>query len=256
MRSMFISSFGFIVCVGALSATIVADAKAMAQASTGAPQQPMAHPGPSPTLGAQPSMVDDRTVILFDGHDFSHFITKDGRLSTFKVDAAKGTAIASGGDSLSDEIFGDFQLHIEFLCPVSDKEGQAKSNSGVYLHGRYEIQVLDTFGMPAADNHCGGIYKIATPLVNASRPAGEWQTYDVTFRAPRFDDSGGAGETGKVLENPRVTVLHNGIVIHNNVELPSTTAGGIDQVMVKEGPLLLQDHGDPVEFRNIWVRRL
>lgn len=235
MHANLILVIGFALCI-ALSAA----------GFTNAPRDP----GPSPTLGAKPPTMDDRTVILFDGHDFSRFTTKDGQPSGFKVDAAKGIAVAAGGDTVSREPFGDFQLHIEFLCPINDKQGQAKSNSGVYLHGRYEIQVLDTFGQPPADNLCGGIYKIATPLVCASRPAGEWQTYDVTFRAPRFDDA------GKVKENPRVTVLHNGIVIHNNVELPSTTAGGIDQIMVKEGPILLQDHGDPVEYRNIWVRRL
>jgi hypothetical protein len=234
---------GFAFCV-ALSAAGAASAKR--QASSVAPGDP----GPSPTLGAKPPAMDDRSVILFDGRDFSRFTTKDRQPSEFKIDASKGIAIAAGGDTVSKESFSDFQLHIEFLCPVSDKDGQAKSNSGVYLHGRYEIQVLDTFGQPPADNFCGGIYKIATPLVSASRPAGQWQTFDVTFRAPRFNDA------GQVKENPRVTVLHNGIVIHNNVELPSTTAGGIDQVMVKEGPLLLQDHGDPVEYRNIWVRRL
>ena len=238
-----------IACTVALSMTVVMHVMAQAIPAETA-MNSSKDPGPSPSLGAKPPAMDDRTVILFDGRDFSRFTNKDGQLSGFKVDASKGIAIAAGGDTISKETFGDFQLHIEFLCPVSDKEGQARSNSGVYLHGRYEIQVLDTFGQPPADNFCGGIYKIATPLVNASRPAGQWQTYDVTFRAPRFNDA------GDVKENPRVTVLHNGIVIHNNVELPGTTAGGIDQVMVKEGPLLLQDHGDPVEYRNIWVRRL
>ena len=241
MHSNLIAFVGFGMGV-VLSASVVASAKR--QASTGTPRDP----GPSSTLGAKPPALDDRTVILFDGKDFSHFTTKDAMPSPWKIE--KGNAIASGGDTISKETFGDFQLHIEFLCPISDKEGQARSNSGVYLHGRYEIQVLDTFGQPPADNFCGGIYKIATPLVNASRPAGEWQTYDVTFRAPRFDGS------GKVTEKPRVTVLHNGIVIHNNVELPSATAGGIDQEMVREGPLLLQDHGDPVQYRNIWIRKL
>lgn len=216
------------------------------------PQNAAKDPGPSHTLGAKPPMmgVDDKTVVLFNGKDWSHFTDVDtSKPSGFTV-TPDGVGIAGGHDTVSKENFGDFQMHVEFLCPVSDKEGQARSNSGVYIHGRYEIQVLDTFGMEAKDNHCGGIYKVATPLVNASRPAGEWQTYDITWRAPRFDDA------GKVSENPRVTVLHNGIVIHNNIELPSTTAGGIDQTMVKEGPLLLQFHGDPVQFRNIWARRL
>jgi hypothetical protein len=232
---------GLAFCVALSAAGAVG---ATRQASSDTPRDP----GPSTTLGAKPPAMDDRTVILFDGRDFSRFTNKDGQPSGFRVQ--NGVAIAAGGDTISKDTFGDFQLHIEFLCPVSDKAGQAKSNSGVYLHGRYEIQVLDTFGQPPADNLCGGIYKIATPLVCASRPAGQWQTYDVTFRAPRLDDA------GKVVENPRVTVLHNGFVIHNNIELPSVTAGGIDQVMVKQGPILLQDHGDPVEYRNIWVRRL
>jgi hypothetical protein len=246
MHSTFASSLGFLLAVATLSAAVMAFAKPQASPGGGAASDP----GPSPTFGARaPDLDDDKTVVLFDGKDWSNFTSKDHQPSPWRINE-DGAAIATGGDAISKQTFGDFHLHIEFLCPVSDKEGQARSNSGVYLHGRYEIQVLDTFGMEAKDNHCGGIYKIATPLVNASRPAGTWQTYDVTFRSPRFDDA------GKVKENPRVTVLHNGVVIHNNIELPGTTAGGIDQTMVKEGPLLLQDHGDPVQFRNIWVRRL
>ena len=241
MRTVIPSSIRFVTSISVLSAMVIASASGCAGGSVNRVT--------APTLGAKAPTLDDKTVVLFDGKDFSHFTDKDAsKPSGFKVE--KGVATAAGGDTISKESFGDFQLHIEFLCPPSDKQGQGRSNSGVYIHGRYEIQVLDSFGQPPADNLCGGIYKVATPLVCASRPAGEWQTYDVTFRAPRFDAA------GKVKENPRVTVLHNGIVIHNNVEMPSTTAGGIDQTMVKEGPLLLQFHGDPVQFRNIWVRRL
>lgn len=209
-------------------------------------------PGPSATLGAKPPMagIDDKTVILFNGKDWSAFTDiETTKPSGFTV-LADGTGVAGGHDTVSKELFGDFQAHVEFMCPPTNLEGQAKSNSGVYVHGRYEIQVLDSFGMEPKDNLCGGIYKLATPLVSASRPAGEWQTFDITFRAPRFDAA------GAVTEKPRITVLHNGIVIHNNVELATVTAGGVDQVMVAEGPLMLQFHGDPVQYRNVWVRKL
>ena len=141
--------------------------------------------------------------------------------------------------------------NLEFLCPaLKEQKGQARANSGVYLHGRYEVQVLDSFGLPVAKNGCGALYSIAAPLVNASRAPGIWQTYDIAFRAPRFDN------VDALVDLPRVTVLHNGVVIHNNVELPSTTPGGSDREMRTMGPLLLQDHGDAVRYRNIWVRAL
>lgn len=241
----------FLASVATLSFAVMTGANPQAAAkpqSTGV----LKDPGPSPTLGAKPPMsgVDAKTVILFDGKDWSAFTDIDATKPSGFTVKPDGTGVAGGHDTISKKEFGDFQAHVEFLCPPTNLEGQAKSNSGVYVHGRYEIQVLDSFGMPPADNLCGGIYKVATPLVSASRPAGEWQTYDITFRAPRFDDS------GKVIEKPRITVLFNGIVIHNNVEMPTTTAGGIDQTMVKTGPLLLQFHGDPVQYRNIWVREL
>lgn len=249
-----VPSILFLVCVAILSAGVVVFANPQAAAPaapavSAPPAAPVAKdPGPSPTLNARPPMMDANTVILFDGKDWSNFTDKEGKPSQWKVE--DGIAIANGGDTISKESFGDFQAHIEFLCPVSDKEGQAKSNSGVYVHGRYEIQVLDSFGMPPADNLCGGIYRLATPLASAARPAGQWQTYDIIFRAPVLSTAARHGTPA------RITVLHNGIVIHNNVELPTTTAGGIDQMPVRAGPILLQDHGDPVQFRNIWVRRL
>jgi hypothetical protein len=207
----------------------------------------------------QPPMIDSKAVILFDGTRWSGWTMRDGSPSPWQVQPDGSVMVVhpatlredQSSDSITTREFGDHQLHIEFLCPVTEgKEGQARSNSGVYIHGRYEIQVLDSHGMPPADNLCGGIYKLAAPLVNASKPAGEWQTYDVIFRAPRLESD------GSVREKPRITVLHNGVVIHNNVELPGTTAGGIGRTMVRTGPLLLQDHGDPVRFRNIWAREL
>jgi hypothetical protein len=197
-----------------------------------------------------PAVMDDKTVVLFTGRDWSAWRDRNGKPSTWQVQN-DGSVIAQDGDAITNHEFGDFQLHVEFLCPASEgKKGQARSNSGVYLHGRYEIQVLDSFGEPPANNLCGGIYQIAAPLVNASRPAGMWQSYDVVFRAPRLDGN------NAVVEPPRVTVIQNGIVIHNNLALPRATPGGIDQSMPAKGPLLLQYHGDPVQYRNIWIRSL
>ncbi|MBC7819271.1 MAG: DUF1080 domain-containing protein, partial [Planctomycetaceae bacterium] len=150
----------FIASVSALSFALVSVAKPQAAGV-------VKDPGPSHTLGAKPPMIDANTVVLFEGKDWSKFTDVDTTKPSGFTVGDKGIGIAGGHDTVSKDVFGDHQLHVEFMCPVSDKEGQGKSNSGVYIHGRYEIQVLDTFGMEAKDNHCGGIYKVATPLVNA-----------------------------------------------------------------------------------------
>jgi hypothetical protein len=207
---------------------------------------------------AAPPLDDDRTIVLFDGKNWvGGWKQRDGSASKWELQEDGSVKVAGGvhesnvGDAVSAEEFGDFQLHVEFICPLTQgKEGQAKSNSGVYLHGRYEVQVLDSHGAPPADNLCGGIYKIAPPLVNAAKPAGQWQSYDIVFRAPRFD------EQKELTEQPRITVLHNGVVIHNNLSLPRTTGGALGTEMVERGPILLQVHGDPVRYRNIWIMLL
>ena len=193
-------------------------------------------------------------IITYEEYDVGdlEFLSKkefDGK--RVDVDGEIADLGVSETDAVTKTNFRDFQLHLEFFCPeMPDAKGQARSNSGVYLHGRYEIQILDTFGLEPTGNGCGALYSIAPPMVNASRPPGKWQTYDIVFKAPRFD------EEEKVTQLPRVTVLHNGIVIHNNLEVTNTTPGGIDREMVKTGPLLLQFHGDPVRYRNIWIRSL
>lgn len=212
--------------------------------------QPAADPGASPTLGAKPPAMDDNTIVLFDGVSFDSWRQRDGAPSQWEVQD-DGSVLVKGGDAVTSTEFTDFQLHLEFFCPeMPEHEGQARANSGVYVHGRYEIQVLDSFGLEPMGNGCGAIYSIAAPLVNASRPPGTWQTYDIIFRAARFD-----GEGAKMYPAV-VTVLHNGIVIHNNLELPHTTPGGLDREETASGPILLQDHGDPLRYRNIWIRKL
>ena len=206
------------------------------------------------TFGALPPAPDDRTVVLFDGASWEGWMQRDGSPSRWQVQD-DGSVLVAGGDAITTRQFGDFQLHIEFLCPVMPlKAGQARANSGVYLHGRYEVQVLDSYGLPVAGNGCGAIYSIAAPIVNASKPPGEWQTYDIVFETPRWDGDG-------KLEKPAyITVFQNGIVLHHRQEILGPTghksAANYDTPHPAEGPLKLQDHGNPLRFRNIWIRPL
>ncbi len=196
----------------------------------------------SPTLG-EGAPYD--AIVLYDGENLDHWqryplkwtVTPDG----FQV---------AGSNLITKEEFGSFRLHLEFRTPFMPKSsGQSRGNSGVYIHGRYEIQVLDSFGEPPADDFCGGIYSQAVPRVNASLPPLEWQTYDIWFTAPTF------GDDGLKSKNAHIKVEHNGILIHDT-ELTDVTPGGIGAIEVAEGPILLQDHGDAVRYRNIWLQPL
>jgi hypothetical protein len=158
-----------------------------------------------------------------------------------------GNADGKRGDAVSKDSFGNFVLHLEFRTPfMPTATGQQRGNSGVYLQNRYECQVLDSFGLEGEDNECGGFYKAKRPDVNMCFPPLSWQTYDIEFTAPRFDTA------GKKVKNARVTVRQNGVVIHRDVELPHVTPGGLKDEGAT-GPLKLQDHGNPVAFRNIWI---
>lgn len=188
----------------------------------------------SPTMGAK---APDGAVVLFNGKDSNHFpgskVTPDGLLE-------------QGANS--SDVFGDCTLHVEFMLSYMPKaRGQGRSNSGVYLQSRYETQVLDSFGLEGKNNECGGIYTIAAPKVNMCYPPLTWQTYDIDFTAARYD------ATGKKTSNARMTVRHNGVVIHENVEVPHTTTSAPLKEENTPGPLHLQNHGNPVRYRNIWV---
>ena len=150
------------------------------------------------------------------------------------------------GSIVTRRAFGDCQLHVEFSVDNNGKQGQENGNSGVYLQRRYEVQILNSCGQEPADNICGAIYGVKPADFNMARPAGQWQTYDIDFRAPRWDAD------GNKTENARMTVYHNGTRIHDNVEIPSNTGAG-DPEGADDAPLLLQDHGNRVRFRNIWI---
>jgi len=196
----------------------------------------------------------DAIVLFGKKKDTANWIQGNGKAFSWKVDDTCMT-VTSSGEIRTKQSFGDCQLHIEWRTPVVVKgNGQGRGNSGIFLMGRYELQVLDSYNNPTYSNgQAGSIYKQHIPLVNVCRPPGEWQTYDVLFTAPQFySDS-------SIKSPARVTVFQNGVLVQNNVELwGGTRYIGIaryEKHAVKE-PLMLQDHGNPVSYRNIWIREL
>jgi len=198
----------------------------------------------SPTLGATPPAG---AIVLQDGTGMDAWIVEP-------FWGVRNGAMGMSGHSIrTKEEFGSANIHLEFKTPFMPREepgSQGRGNSGVYVMGRYEVQVLDSYTVAPKDNLCGGIYQKAVPLVAASLPPEEWQTYDIEIHAPKFDGA------GMKTADAVITVRHNGIVIHDKVVLPSVTPGGVSDKEAAKGVLMLQDHHDPVEYRNIWVQPL
>ena len=196
-------------------------------------------------------------LVLFDGKSFDSWVGRDGKPAGWKLVEGGAMQVQPGKrDIVTKQKFdGSFTLHVEFRVPYVPKaSGQGRGNSGVYLQGRYEVQVLDSYGLKSKDNDCGGIYTVAAPKVNACKAPTVWQSYDIEFTAPKCSD-------GKISEPGRMTVYHNGVKIHDNVKLvkggkPVTnTTAGMGGDPCKPGPILLQDHGNLVQYRNIWLVR-
>ena len=196
-------------------------------------------------LGAKPP---DSAVVLFDGKDLNGWVKTDGKTpATWPVEG--GIFTVGRGNIMTSQRFGNFQLHLEFNVPyMPNQRGQGRGNSGVYLTGNHELQILDSYKLTLQNDDCGAIYKQITPSVNACKPPLQWQSYDVTFHKAVV-------EAGKVVKRAKLTVLHNGIKTIDDAEI-SPTPGGIDIAEGHDGPLMLQDHGNRVEFRNIWIKPL
>lgn len=202
-----------------------------------------------------PAAAPSDAVVLFDGTDLSQWRAADGGPAKWKIQDGSLAAVPGGGPVFSRRGFGDIQLHVEWAAPTPGRgTGQGRGNSGVFLMSKYEVQVLDSHeNTTYADGQAGALYGQYPPLVNASRPAGEWQAYDIIFRRPRFRPDGS-------VERPaRLTVLHNGVLIQDASEAWGPTAW-LQHLPYESHPdrlpLQLQDHGNPVLYRNIWVREL
>jgi hypothetical protein len=197
-------------------------------------------------------------IVLFDGKSLDAWTKRDGKTPAAWKILDGGIMQVNDKDIITKEKFdGKFKLHVEFRVPYMPKaSGQGRGNSGVYLQGRYEVQVLDSYGLKSKDNDCGGIYTVAAPLVNACKAPTVWQTYDILFQSPRC-------ENGKIAEAGVMTVYHNGIIIHDKVrlikkvkdkdEFVTNTTSGLGGDPCTPGPILLQDHGNPVQYRNVWL---
>ena len=238
-------------CAGSLNLQV------LAQLPSGWKSHDMARPRPPVVRPAELSLPvppPSDAMVLFDGHDLSRWRSLDGGPAGWKVENGYMEVSKSAGSIRTKEIFGDVQLHLEWSVPQSDEGGQVAGNSGLYLMGQYEVQILNSYQTETyADGQAGALYGQFPPLVNASRSPGAWQSYDIVFRRPRFDPNGG------LLQRARVTLFHNGVLAQDSTELvgptdwlqPKPYTSHPDQL-----PMMLQNHGSPNRFRNIWVRRL
>jgi hypothetical protein len=193
-------------------------------------------------------------MVLFDGKDLAKWQTGDGSPAAWKVENGYLEAVKKAGDISTRESFGSCQLHLEWMAPTPPTgKDQGRGNSGVFLMGRYEIQILDSYdNLTYADGQAGALYGQTPPVVNACRPPGEWQTYDVLFTAPVF-------EGDKLAQPGYVTLIHNGVLVHNHVALLGASSHKRLATYTPhppKAPIRLQDHSNPVRFRNLWIRPL
>jgi hypothetical protein len=241
-------------CSMALSITAVAGAAQQRDwppHDTTRPRPPIVNPG---RAGAPVPPPAD-AVVLFDGRSLSAWQGSNGGDAAWRIADGMFEVVPGSGGIRTRQSFGDVQLHVEWASPSPRHgEDQEPGNSGVFLMERYEVQILDSHGnVTYADGQAGALYGQHPPMVNVSRPSGEWQTYDIVFRRPRFDSA------GRVISPAYFTVFHNGVLIHDHVSLSGATAHRSRppyQAHADRLPISLQDHGQPVRFRNIWLRDL
>ena len=221
-------------------------------------KQPQPEVVEPPPYNAKSAKAPKGAVVLFDGSEEAfknNWSADNGSPSKWKLVDGAMESVKKAGYIRTKNQFGSCKLHVEFATPKEVKgSGQGRGNSGVFLMGQYEIQVLDSYeNTTYPDGQCGALYGRAKPLVNASRKPGDWQTYDITFHRPKFDDQ------GNVTQRAKFHVLHNGVVIHDNLELSGGT-GWRGPHSISEykkhgdkGPIRFQDHGNPVRYRNVWI---
>jgi Domain of Unknown Function (DUF1080) len=218
------------------------------------PQPAVVDPG-TPSSQETPGRPPSDAVVLFDGTDLSKWRQKDGSAAKWKLGSGYFEVVPGTGQLYTRDSFGDCQLHVEFAEPIPPHgEDQERGNSGVFLHDRYEVQVLDSYqSQTYPDGQAAAVYGQFPPLVNASRAPGLWQTYDIVFHGPRLDAA------GHLTRPARMTVLLNGVLVQDDVELTGPTAHRNRPPYVAEPekqPLSLQDHGSAVRYRNLWIREL
>ncbi len=189
-------------------------------------------------------------IVLFDGKSTDNWTKRDGKKVEWKITDGAMEGFKGHGDIVTKEKFGgDFKLHVEFRIPYEPmlKQGQGRGNSGIYIQGRYEVQVLDSYGIESKNNDCAAIYEVAAPLKNVCKAPTVWQSYDIEFSSPKFEGK-------KKVEPVHVTVYHNGVKVHDDVKVTvDNTRAGAGGDPSTPGPILLQDHGHPVQYRNIWL---
>jgi hypothetical protein len=212
-------------------------------------------PVPPVVTPGENNLPPSDAIVLFDGTTLDEWVSLKGEKAAWEVKDGVLTVVPKAGMISTRKSFGNCQLHIEWRTPAVVKgEGQGRGNSGVFLMGKYEVQVLDSYENSTYPNgQAASVYKQLIPLVNACKPPGEWQSYDVIFTAPVFD------EKGMLLKPAWITLLHNGILVQNNTEIQGPTeyiGKPVYKAHPDKMPLSLQDHGNPVSFRNIWIREL
>ena len=231
----------------ALALTLALTTPAFAQWKLGADFKPAK---PEDLVDAPSTPPPAGAIVLFDGKSLDHWARRDGKGPvkwTLRDGVMEG--VKGHGDIVTKQTFGGtFKLHVEFRVPYEpEHKGQGRGNSGVYVQGRYEVQVLDSYGLKSGKNDCAAIYGVAAPAVNVCKAPTVWQVYDIEFTAPKF-------ENGRKSEPARMTVYHNGTKVHDAVAIPvDNTTAGLGGDPGKPGPILLQDHGHPVQYRNLWL---